>query len=263
MVDYLIKVRGFSFVDAVRHLAGDDVQYKHVAPIEKPPPERKKFELPPRNNDNERVIAYLQSRGIAKQIIIDCINQGSVYESANWHNCVFLGRDDSGKARYASLRGTIGNFKRDVDGSDKRFGFVIPPKNGKSDTLIVYESPVDALSHQTIYPEYSGWRLSLGCTALSALINFLSRHSEVKSVVVGTDNDMAGNAAAAKIAELQGISVSRAIPHSGKKDWNDALMTLKHENKPSLIDRLECAKAIAAETNNPAKPERAGSTIWL
>ena len=32
VVDYLIKVRGFSFVDAVRHLAGSDVSYTYVAP---------------------------------------------------------------------------------------------------------------------------------------------------------------------------------------------------------------------------------------
>jgi hypothetical protein len=45
------------------------------------------------------------------------------------------------------MRGTIGDFKRDADGSDKRFGFILPPINGGSDTVAVFESPVDALSH--------------------------------------------------------------------------------------------------------------------
>jgi len=261
VVDYLIKVRGFSFVDAVRHLAGDDAQYKHIAPKAKPPPERKPFALPPRNGDNERVIAYLQNRGIDKRFILDCIERGSVYESAKWHNCVFVGRDDSGKARFASLRGTVGDFKRDVDSSDKRYGFVIPPKDGWSDTVMVYESPVDALSHRMMFPESNYWRLSLGCIALVALTNFLERHGEVNAVVVGTDCDKAGDVAAAKIAEIQGISVTRSLPPDNHKDWNDALILIK--NKPSLIGRLEAAKVTAAEINNLVGRERAGISTCL
>jgi len=261
VVDYLIKVRGFSFVDAVRHLTGDDVSYSFVAPKARPPTERKPFALPPRNGGNDRLVAYLQKRGIAKPLILDCIERGSVYESAKWHNAVFVGRDNNGKARYATLRGTMGDFKRDADGSDKRFGFVLPPKNGVSDTVVVTESPVDALSHQTLCPEFDGWRLSLGCTALAALTNFLERHGEVKSVVVCTDNDQAGNKAAAKIAELPDIAVIRSFPPVGKKDWNDALMALKNGQKPSLIGRLEAAKVTAAEMNSLAVREKAGASL--
>ena len=67
VIDYLIKVRDYSFVDAVRHLADDDDSDSYVPPKAKPPPkkERLPFVLPPRNKDNERVIAYLQERGIA------------------------------------------------------------------------------------------------------------------------------------------------------------------------------------------------------
>jgi len=177
VVDYLVKVRGFSFVDAVRHLAGDDLSYTYTTPKAKPPPERKPFALPQRNNDNDRAIAYLQKRGIAERHILACIERGSVYESAKWHNCVFVGQDDNGKARYASIRGTAGDFKRDADGSEKQYGFLIPPISGDSDTVAVFESPVDALSHQTLYPNLDCWRLSLGCTALAALTNFLERHN--------------------------------------------------------------------------------------
>ena len=249
VIDYLIKVREYSFVDAVRHLADDDGSYSYVPPKAKPPPkkERLPFALPPRNKDNERVIAYLQERGISKPLIMDCIERGSVYESAKWHNAVFVGRDDNGKARYASLRGTMGDFKRDADGSDKCYGFVLPPTIGKdSDTVAVFESPVDALSHQTLCPGYGGWRLSLGCTALAALTNFFERHGEVKNCIACTDNDDAGNRAARKIAEIQGISVIRSLSPVGK-DWNDTLKASR--DKPSLIGRLESAKTIAAEHN--------------
>jgi hypothetical protein len=248
VVDYLVKVRGYSFVDAVRHLAGDDFSVSYTPPKAKPPPKPKKpFALPSRNNDNERAIAYLQERGIAKPLILDCIERGSIYESKQWHNCVFVGRDDNGKARYASLRGTMGDFKRDADGSDKQFGFTIPPSNPYSSTVAVFESPVDALSHQMLRSGFGGWRLSLGCTALSALTNFLERHDNVKTILVCTDNDDAGNKAAKKIAELPGIRPTRQIPPAGHKDWNDALIA--GANKPSLIGRLEDAKTEAAELN--------------
>ena len=264
VVDYLMKVRGYSFVDAVRHLAGDDVQYDKFVPKAKPPPKPKKpFALPPRNDDNERVIAYLQERGISKPLILDCIERGSIYESARWHNCVFVGRDDNGKARYATLRGTNADFKRDADGSDKQFGFVLPPKYGVSDTVAVMESPVDALSHQALYPEFRGWRLSLGCTALAALTNFLGRHSDVISVVIGTDNDDAGNKAAMKIAEIPGITATRSLPPDGYKDWNDALKAKISRNKPSLLGRLDEAKAAVAKINGFAGRERAGGSICL
>ena len=264
VVDYLIKVRGYSFVDAVRHLAGDDTLPARIIPKARLPTERKPFSLPPRNDNNDRAIAYLQSRGIDLQPILDCISHGSFYESTQWHNAVFVGRDDSGKARYTTLRSTKGDFKRDADGSDKKYGFILPPINGVSHTVAVYESPVDALlSHQTLYPDFDGWRLSLGCTALAALTNFLERHSEVKSVVVCTDNDKAGNLAAAKITELPDITVTRSLPPENNKDWNDALIAIRSGNKPSLLGRLEAAKVTAAELNSLAVRERAGDSVCL
>ena len=264
VVDYLIKVRGYSFVDAVRHLTGDNIPAIHIAPRARPPTERKPFTLPPRSNDNTRTIAYLQGRGIDKQCILDCIKNGSLYESGDmWHNAVFTGRDENGKARYASLRGTTGDFKRDADGSEKQYGFILPPTDLNSDTVAVFESPVDALSHQTLCPEFDGWRLSLGCTALVALTHFLERHGEVKHVIVCTDNDRAGNLAAAKITELQDITVIRALPPANHKDWNDALIAQKSENKPSLLDKLEAAKVTAAEVNSLAARERTGNSLCL
>jgi hypothetical protein len=75
-------VRGYGFVDAVRHLTGEYYSVTNsVAPKARPPnapfeptaadnsPERKPFALPPRNKDNERVIAYLQTRGIDKDLM--------------------------------------------------------------------------------------------------------------------------------------------------------------------------------------------------
>ena len=102
VVDYLIKVRGYSFVDAVQHLSAGNAPTMHITPKARPPTVKKPFALPPRSNDNARTIAYLERRGIDKQCILDGIKNGSLYESGDaWHNAVFVGRDESGKARYS------------------------------------------------------------------------------------------------------------------------------------------------------------------
>jgi hypothetical protein len=240
-LNYLITVRGFGFVDAVRHLAGDGIRSYDIPPKPKPPPGRKPFSLPPRNRDNTRVIAYLQSRGIDKQIILNCIGRNALYENARYHNCVFIGRDGLGKARFAAQRGTMGNYKQELSGSDKRFGFVLPPNDPNSDTVAVFEAPIDCLSHQTMCEQgfiepFDGWRLSLGGTALTALVNFLERHSKVKNCAICTDNDKAGDSAAAKVEELPDISATRSLPPLNRNDWNESLLALqKAERMKNLV----------------------------
>jgi hypothetical protein len=235
VIDYLVKVRGYDFVDAVRHLAGEAYSGPAAALKARPPgaakqPERKPFKLPPRNADNKRVIAYLEQRGIDKALTQECIDRGLLYESAHWHNCVFVGRDDNGKARFAALRGTTGDFKRDADGSDKRFGFALPPTDRDCKTVIVFESPTDAISHKALCPDTDGRRLSLGGTALAALTCFLERRPETESIIVCTDSDAAGNAAAQKIAGFTDRRVTRLLPPAGK-DWNEALQSGRNEVK--------------------------------
>jgi hypothetical protein len=228
VIDYLMKVRGYGFVDTVRRLAGENYSYtdQPSPPKTKPPPERKPFVLPPRNINNDRVITYLQSRGIDRDIIEDCIKRGSLYETATWHNCCFVGRDERGKAKFAALRGTLGDYKRDADGSDKRFGFVLPPENPNSNTAFVFESPIDLLSYDTmrklgnIEPQ-DGWRLSLGGTSVLALTHLIERRKfkqPIAHCVVCTDRDTAGDLAFAEISEKLTIKVSRQIPVC--KDWN-------------------------------------------
>ena len=71
--------------------------------------------------NDRRVFAYLRKRGIAAQVIRQFMNSGSLYEDAVYRNCVFVGRDYTGQARYAGLRGTYDRdgkgFRGDVSGS--------------------------------------------------------------------------------------------------------------------------------------------------
>lgn len=236
-LDYLTDVRGYGLVDAVCLLLGEKamehsgVPFSHLTDTPKSQPVRSTFVPPLRNVNNNRIIAYLQSRGVDKDVILGCIERGHLYESTPYHNCVFVGKDEQNKTRYVSLRGITSDFKLDADGSDKRYGFVVPPINFNNHEVAVFESPIDCLSHQTlcnhgIIPPFDGWRLSLGGTCVAALEHFLQNHPETSHCYVCTDNDKAGEKAAATIEEMLKITSKRVPPINGKKDWNDVLQDL-------------------------------------
>jgi len=242
-LDYLTDVRGYGLVDAVCLLIGEQPQIKEfsdksvIKATNKTkisdnvqPPVRPSFIIPRRNKDNNRVIAYLQSRGIDKGLILGCISRGDLYESAYFHDCVFKGRDENGRTKYAATRSTSSGYKGDAAGSEKQCAFLLPPSNPESYAVAAYEAPIDALSHQTLclqgyIPDFDGWRISLGGTSISGLTFFLARHPQVTRCLICTDNDEAGNMAAAKIAELPGITTERLLPVPGV-DWNDALQAI-------------------------------------
>ena len=122
-LDYLINVRGYGFVEAVCKLLdmcpqGNEQLESHKSTVFVNENSYKLYSdkkhiplnLPRRHNNNDRVIAYLLSRGIDKGLITDCISRGDLYESAIKHDCVFKGRDVDGNARYAAIRATSSSF---------------------------------------------------------------------------------------------------------------------------------------------------------
>lgn len=239
-LDYLIKVRGMNFVDTVEVLCGYS-----APPAEKEPPikgltirQQKPFRLPEASRRASSVVNYLQDRGIAPELLSVCMETGILYES-RWHqNCVFVGRDKKGNARAASLRGTRGNFRMDVEGSDKRYSFCLPAEKPDCSWLAVAESPIDALSLATLVKLSGGdpWDshyLSLGGTGSRALIQFLCDHPHVTKVSLCLDNDKAGLGGIMRLtqeiqndAALSGqVKLIYPNPPKQGKDYNEFLCT--------------------------------------
>ncbi len=193
-LDYLIKVRGMDFVGAVETLCG----YRAPPPQERPQPKpQKPFSLPEASRFPAAMLSYLQGRGIHPELLQACMQAGTLYESRKYQNCVFVGRDPTGRARFACLRGTRDNFRIDAEGSDKRYNFSLLAADPKCSRLAVAESPIDALSLATLVKLSGGeWRdshyLSLGGTAPRAMIQFLHDHPHVTQVSLCLDNDKAG-----------------------------------------------------------------------
>ncbi|MDD2483694.1 MAG: DUF3991 domain-containing protein [Eubacteriales bacterium] len=271
-IELLKELEGLDTINAIKKLAafslGNEVSIsgevkKRVESLAVK--EKKAFKLPERNLTNKRAFAYLaQTRKIDTDIISWAMAEGLIYESKQYHNAVFLGqKDDSGEIKYASLRGTYTNaekpFKGDVDGSDKRYSFVM---EGTSDKLYILESAIDALSHATL-AKLSGddWqrdhRLSLGGMSDGALELYLSRHPEIKQLEFCLDNDIDGKnkngepenhgqVRAAKLGEIykeKGYIVNNAPPTA--KDVNEDLRI--RITNPSEIDPVK--------TKSKEKPE--------
>jgi len=253
-LDFLIKVRGMGFVDAVELLTQDiragPVSYpQHV---ELPPKVTQEkgavpFSLPKPNINNDRAVAYLLGRGIDKEILYHCIDAGILYESKRYHNCTFVGRDRKGKARFACVRSTTNNVRRDMDSSDKRYSFSLPAVRTPGNILMVAEAPIDALSMATLQKLETGtWNnrhyLSLGGTSPLALVRYLGDYREVDRLILGLDNDKAGRENAVKIMEAvfadetlrdRALTVTVEPPPHGN-DYNDTLLAVIQEKKEYL-----------------------------
>ena len=119
------------------------------------------FSVPPHNISPSRVIAYLiKKRGIDKDIVLSMIQRKMIAEDEIHHNCLFFGRDIDGNIRSCALRGTTPvKFRGEVAGGDKSYSFVM---KGNSDTLRIFESPIDAMSHSTLISTMCGiWRTAV------------------------------------------------------------------------------------------------------
>lgn len=111
-ITFLQQYCGKSFSEAVEYLLTFHGKARDTpAPQPKPISRKQEFSLPPRNADDRRVFAYLRKRDIAAQVIRQFLNAGLLYEDAVHHNCVFVGKNSAGQAKYAELRGTY-----DLDG---------------------------------------------------------------------------------------------------------------------------------------------------
>ena len=253
-LDYLIKVEGMKFVEAVQALCEESPSY---IPPPSQPEQPKEFLLPPAAENNRRVFAYLLKRGIDRKVIEACVRAGILYESADYHNAVFVGKDECGTARYAFLRGTYTKgkpFKAEVSGSNKRFCFFLPPK-GESKKLAVYEAAIETMAHLSLEKTVDKYRLSLGGisapkegeTAYSfkkpaALESFLARHPEIEEIELCTNNDYAGRWAAEHIEKAyQGkYRMVKNLPEKEGCDYAD--LTKERYEKQAARQRAACSR---------------------
>ena len=196
--------------------------------ITSPPIERvhKSFELSPRNDRMSRVFSYLLlTRGVDKDVLFEFIRNRMIYESADFHNAVFVGYDSSGKPRHAHKRGTVtsDSYKGNVAGSQLEYSFHF---NGTSEKLFLFEAPIDMLSYISMHKE--NWQehsYAASCSVSDrVLFQCLKDNPNIKNVFLCFDNDEAGQTANKRIADkLNKLNIQNEILIPTHKDWNEDL----------------------------------------
>lgn len=256
-LDHLIKVKEYSFVEAVEILMGKAAVMPSIA-IPKPKKDVPKvLLLPEKSATTDKITEYLFGRGIDYSIIKYCIDRGYIFESLPYHNLVCVGFDESEKAKYAAYRATIDRrILGDCSGSDKHYSFRIA--DSKSDTVHLFECAIDLLSFAT-FAKISGrdWRqenlVSLAgvylpkekiedSTTPAALVQYLKSKPHIKKIVLHLDNDNTGRRAteALKVILPDSYEVIDDPPPKGK-DFNDFLCIqlgiTRNKNKERSCER--------------------------
>ena len=229
-VDFVRRFYNKDYVEAVEMLlnnCGDQIITS--PPMEK---EHKTFELPPRNDRMSRLFSYLLlTRGIDKDVLFEFVWKKMIYESAYYHNAVFVGYDSSGKPRHAHKRGTVTSnlYKGNVAGSQPEFSF---HWHGTSDKIFLFEAPIDMLSYISMHKE--NWKEHSYATSCSVsdrvLFQCLKDNPNIKNVFLCFDNDEAGRNAYLDLArEFSGRICDFSDNYKGHKDLNDYLRGIRQK----------------------------------
>ncbi len=163
-LDYLMKVKEYSLPEAVELIVGRDaIEELPTKEYEFKTKPVKKLLMPELTDKPYRAKQYLRERGIHPEIIQYCIDNSLLFETAKYHNVVFVGYDKQGIAKYAAMRGTKSAYKGEVTGSDKRFSFSIS-ETTNAEHAHLFESAIDLLSFATLeLQEGRNWKQVVLC----------------------------------------------------------------------------------------------------
>ena len=236
-IDFLRKYEGKNYFEAIETIIGESASVTY-----KPAPKYKsqtgQLVLPTKAEGKfDRAFAYLsKTRGISPDVISDFMKSKQLYQDTKG-NCVFVGFDEQGTAKFGCVRGTLTEkkYRGDCKNSDKKYAF---RQVGEDTTRVyIFEAPIDLLSHCTMADNVYGkgaykkqTRITLGGTSDIALQAFLEQHKEVRVLNFRLDNDEAGIAAVKKYKEKYlalGYKVNAVF--SKNKDVNEDL--IKKENR--------------------------------
>lgn len=237
-LDYLIKVRGMDFVEAVQTIMGNgSVSFPTCENINSY--EEQPLLLPEKSPTADVVFDYLFGRGIDFEIINYCLEQELIIESLPYHNAVFIGYDENKEPKYAAYRATNqSRIMGDCTGSKKQYSFRLTAENtGK---VHLFECAIDLLSYATLMKlEGKDWR-QLNLVSLAGVYSpkqkiedskvpvtlgrLLEKDKTIRRIVLHLDNDIAGRKATKALQTILSdkYEVVDDPPQYGK-DVNDFL----------------------------------------
>lgn len=237
-LDYLIKVRGMDFVEAVQTIMGNgSVSYPTYENSNSY--ERQPLLLPEKSPTSNVVVEYLFGRGIDYEIINECLDKELIIESLPYHNVVFIGYDENKEPKYAAYRATNqSRIMGDCTGSKKQYSFRLTAEN--TGEVHLFECAIDLLSYATLLKlDGKDWR-QFNLVSLAGvyspkqkiedskvpvtLSRLLEKDKTIRRMVLHLDNDVAGRKATKALQTIlpKEYEVVDAPPAYGK-DVNDFL----------------------------------------
>ena len=261
-IDFVRRFYNKSYPEAVEYLLGNSSGGLITAPpVVK---EKKPFELPKPYRNMDRVKNYLHYvRGIDEDIIETFVNENMIYESADYHNAVFVGFDKNGIPRHANKRGIgRGNtFKGNAESSMDEFAF---HRICKGKSLYLFEAPIDMLSfismqkandlqkilsrenelkytkmfERELAAAACRWKnhsYAASCSVSDrVLFQCLNDNTHIENVYLCFDNDEPGQTAVNRIsAKLFALGIKSEILVPIHKDWNEDLLLPNEKMKES------------------------------
>ena len=277
-ISFVQQFYNLSYPEAVTCLLGGEQGTVYASAPKQEERPKKEFALPPASQDMRRMYAYLlKHRFLDRNVISAFVRAGSLYESCEkfntreYHNAVFVGRDENGVPRHAhkrSLNSLGKTFRINVEGSDPRCSF---HHTGTSDRLYVFEAPIDLMSFLSRYPR--GWQehsfVSLCGISEHAMLWMLEQNPRLQIVCLCLDHDPAGIEASGRLAEIlheRGYDDVRMIQPECK-DWNEdlkarrGLSAQEAEEHPQLIAVPEVCGRIRVYMEECVIPNRLGQEL--
>lgn len=241
-IDFVRRFYNKNYVEAMEFLLGNG----SGTLIASPPVVKgqKPFKLPPRNDNMRRVFAYLNiTRGIDKEVLYAFMHRNMIYESAKYHNAVFVGFDKYGNPHHASMRGTgtKSTYKGNAPNSQPEYSFhwqAEPAPNSHtnnvknyeyshlrpSNKLYLFEAPIDMLSFISMHKHnWKNHNYAASCSVSDrVLFRCLKDNPHIEKVYICFDNDEPGQRTAKHIEKkLFDMGIRSEILVPILKDWNE------------------------------------------
>ena len=277
-ISFVQQFYDLSYPEAITCLLGGEQGVVYAAASRQEEEPKAEFALPSAGREMRRMYAYLlKHRLLNRDVINTFVRAGLLYESCErfkdreYHNAVFVGKDENGVPRHAhkrSLNNLGKTFRINVEGSDPKCSFHY---TGTSDRLYVFEAPIDLMSFLSRYPR--GWQehsfVALCGTSEHAMLWMLEQNPGIRSVCLCLDHDEAGIEASGRLAEIlheHGYD-DVGILQPEYKDWNEDLKARRGlpaqeaEEHPQLIIAPEVCGRISVCMEECVIPDRVGREL--
>jgi hypothetical protein len=238
VIKFVMLTEGCSYqaaIELIKEIFNDDIpQNSAISETQHSVSEDKKktniLFIPPAWNNEHKIINYLESRYISRDLINQEIKANRIKGvSIKGHlNVAFLCYDltDHTLIKGAIIRGVEGSFKGNLIDSDGDYGYCIGPNQSSVKSIYIFEAPIDLLSYLTMYQQDPNIVYTAMGGVKPRVVEKLIERFNPSSITCCTDNDIAGDKFYNELKHLySNLRIRRQT--SKLKDWNEDLQNLQ------------------------------------